>query len=167
MDPLESSDINTFLLNTNFFPSQTAHLSIGSVHLTMAPSWVKTLIPSVPQGTELLAQERAQSNVPVDKLSEFLFTKEVLARQDQILNILKADKVFDKSQNYFNGREERFQTALARAKRMRQLAVKHEWSHDEYVMANDLISEPGPYALHATMFLVCQLFCEHLHAQNS
>ena len=120
----------------------------------MAPRWVESLKPSGPQGSELLKQERAHSNIPVDTLSEFLFTKEVLARQEKILNILKAEKVFDKSQNYFNGREERFKTALARQKRMRQLAVRHQWTKDEYMMASELISEPGPYGLHVGMFLV-------------
>lgn len=123
----------------------------------MAPTWVKKLSPSSPQGTELLDQERAQSRVPVEKLSEFLFTKEVLARQDEVLEILKSEEVFNKSQNYFSGREERFQRALARAKRMRQLAVEHRWSQDEYMMASELISEPGPYGLHASMFLVWTL----------
>lgn len=122
--------------------------------VSMAPLWVKKLTPSGPQGSELLEQERAQSNVPVKKLSEFLFTKEVLARQERVLDILKAEKVFNKSQNYFDGREARFQTALARAKRHRQLAIQHRWSQDEYMMASELISEPGPYGLHASMFLV-------------
>ena len=122
--------------------------------LSMAPPWVKSLKPSGPQGSELLKHEREQSNIPVDKLSEFLFTKEVLARQKKILNILTTEKVFDKSQNYFNGREERFKTALARQKRMRQLAVRHQWTKDEYMMASELISEPGPYGLHVSMFLV-------------
>lgn len=120
----------------------------------MAPSWVKNLTPADPQGTELLKQERAQSNVPVEKLSEFLFTKEVLARQDKILNILKAETVFDKSQNYFSSRETRFITALARQKRLQQLSKQHEWTRDEYVMASELISEPGPYGLHVSMFLI-------------
>ena len=115
---------------------------------------MKKLTPSGPQGSELLSQERAQSNIPVQRLSEFLFSKDVLARQERILGVLKAEKVFNKSQNYFDGREARFQTALARAKRMRQLAVKHRWSQDEYMMASELISEPGPYGLHASMFLV-------------
>ncbi len=122
--------------------------------LSMAPPWVKSLKPSGPQGSELLRHEREQSNIPVDKLSEFLFTKEVLARQKKILDVLTAEKVFDKSQNYFNGREERFKTALARQKRMRQLAVRHQWTKDEYMMASELISEPGPYGLHVSMFLV-------------
>ena len=90
----------------------------------------------------------------MQKLSEYLFSKEVLARQERVLDILKREKVFDKSQNYFNGREARFETALARAKRMRQLAVQHHWSQDDYMMASELISEPGPYGLHASMFLV-------------
>ena len=120
----------------------------------MAPAWVKKLTPSGPQGSELLKQERAQSNVPVQRLSEFMFTKDVLDRQEKVLGVLKAEKVFNKQQNYFAGREDRFQTALARAKRMRQLAVEHKWSQDEYLMASDLISEPSPYGLHASMFLV-------------
>ena len=120
----------------------------------MPPAWVTKLKPSGPQGSELLEQERAQSNLPVDKLSEFLFTKKVLDRQDKILSILRSERVFNKSQNYFNGREARFETALARAKRMQQLAVQHRWSNDEYLMALDLVSEPDPYGLHVSMFLV-------------
>ena len=120
----------------------------------MAPQWVSKLQPSGPQGSELLQHERAQSNVPVGKLSEFLFTRQLLDRQDRILRILTADKVFDKSQNYFDGRVERFQTALARQKRLQQLSVRHKWSRDDYLTASELISEPGPYGLHVSMFLV-------------
>lgn len=118
------------------------------------PDWVQALKPSGPQGTDLLKAERAKSNINVDKLSTFMFTKEVLERQSRILSILEAEKVFDKSANYFDGRVDKFQTALARAKRMRQLQVKHNWNRDEYMVANELISEPGPYGLHASMYLV-------------
>ena len=124
----------------------------------MAPQWVKKLTPSGPQGSELLEQERASSSISVQRLSEFLFTKEILNRQDKLLNILQGEKVFDKSQNYFAGREARFETALARAKKLRLLAVQHRWSNEEYVMASELISEPGPYGLHASMFLVRNWF---------
>jgi len=120
------------------------------------PQWVKDLKPSSPQGSELIAAERDKSKISVEQLSNFLFTKEVLERQDRILKILQADKVFDKSQNYFDGRVDRFKTALARAKRLRQLQVKHNWNRDEYMTANELISEPGPYGLHASMYLVRQ-----------
>lgn len=122
--------------------------------MSPTPQWVKHLKPSPPQGTDLLAAEREKSKVAVEKLSEFLFTKEVLERQDRILKILQAEKVFDKSQNYFDGRVDRFKASLARAKRLRQLQVKHNWDREEYMCANELISEPTPYGLHASMYLV-------------
>lgn len=109
------------------------------------PQWVKDLKPSAPQGTELIKAEREKSNINVDKLSNFLFTKEVLERQERILKILQADKVFDKSNNYFDGRVDRFKASLGKAKRLRQLQVKHNWSQEEYQVANELISEPTPY----------------------
>lgn len=127
------------------------------------PQWVKDLKPSPPQGTDLISAERAKSKIDVEKLSNFLFTKEVLERQQRILSILQAEKVFDKSQNYFDGRVDRFKTALARAKRLRQLHVKHNWDQDEYMTANELISEPGPYGLHASMYLVCYSCVSVLH----
>ena len=128
-----------------------------SVYFKMSPTpqWVKDLKPSPPQGGDLIHAERDKSKVSVERLSNFLFTKEVLERQERILNILQAEKVFDKSQNYFDGRVDKFKTALARAKRLRQLQVKHKWTRDEYMVANELISEPGPYGLHASMYLVC------------
>lgn len=123
--------------------------------MSPTPEWVKKLTPSGPQGHELLAQERAKSNIPVAELSKFMFTAEALQTKHKILEILQNEKVFDKSQNYFAGRVDRFHTALARAKRMRQLSVKYGWSQDEVMVANNLISEPGPYGLHESMFLVC------------
>lgn len=118
------------------------------------PDWVKQLKPAGEGGQTTLEKERARSTVPVEKLSEFLFTKEVLERKKNVLNVLKSEKVFDKSQNYFAGRIERVETALARAKRLRNLRLKHNWSLDEYRIATELISEPGPYGLHDSMFLV-------------
>ena len=127
------------------------------------PQWVKDLKPAPPQGVDLIKAERDKSKISVEKLSDFLFTKEVLERQQKILAILQAEKVFDKSQNYFDGRVDRFKTALARAKRLRQLQVKHNWDRDEYTTASDLISEPGPYGLHASMYLVCYSCVTLLH----
>ena len=118
------------------------------------PQWVKKLKPSGPQGNELIEAERRKSNISVKQLSRFLFTQEGLERKQRILNILQNEKVFDKSQNYFAGRIDRFETALARAKKLRELTVKHRWSQEDRIVANDLISEPGPYGLHESMFLV-------------
>nr|POE85480.1 putative peroxisomal acyl-coenzyme a oxidase 1.2 [Quercus suber] len=122
--------------------------------MTEVPQWVKALRPSGPQGSELLAQERGKSKIDVDKLSEFLFTKEGLNRKHSVLKILQKEKVFDKSQNYFAGRIDRFETALARAKRLRQIYVKENWTQEDKMTANELISEPGPYGLHESMYLI-------------
>jgi acyl-CoA oxidase len=87
------------------------------------PSWVKDLKPAGPQGTELLSQERAKSNVNVKALSTFLHTQEGIDRKRTILKILQQ--------------------------------VKHSWTDTDKQVANELISEPGPYGLHESMFLVC------------
>lgn len=121
---------------------------------TPAPQWVKDLKPSGPQGSELLVKERAQSKIPVEQLSNFLFTKEKLDKKRRILQILQAERVFDKQQNYFAGRIDKFEMALARAKQLRKLEVKHNWSREDKQCATSLISEPGPYGLHESMFLV-------------
>ncbi len=125
-------------------------------HNTMPhnPEWVKALKPSGPQGSELLQQERSKSNLNVDQLADFMFTREILERNERLLKILQAEPVFDKSQNYFRGRTARIEAALARGKRLYQLQVKHNWTREEFQAANELISEPTPYGLHASMFLV-------------
>lgn len=118
------------------------------------PDWVKALAPTAPQGSELLRRERQQSNVEVDRLAELLHTRETLNRQKHMLSILQPERVFDKSQNHSLGRVDRIQRSLAKAKRLQQLAEQHQWSQEELHMANDLIGEPTPYGLHASMFLV-------------
>lgn len=118
------------------------------------PDWVKKLVPAEPQGANLITQERALSNINVDQLADFMFTRETLELRERILKILVADPAFDKSQNYFQGREDRIKSSLAKAKRLRQLTVKHNWTQDEHYCANELLSEPTPYGLHASMFLV-------------
>ena len=65
----------------------------------------------------MLAAERAGSNVPVRDLEVLLHTQDIIDRRQKILAILKSEKVFDKSQNYFMGRVDRFEQALAREKR--------------------------------------------------
>jgi acyl-CoA oxidase len=110
-------------------------------------------MPSGPQGSDLLAAERASSTIATDKLASFMFTDEMLQRDAQILSILETEPVFNKAANYFQGRVERFKSALARGKRLQQLTLKHGWEEDEYQIAYDLIGEPTPCGLHAGMFM--------------
>ena len=119
------------------------------------PAWVQALKPAGPQGSELLTQERAQSNVAVERLAELLHTKETLERQHRLLGLLQPEKVFDKSQNHSLGRVDRIQRSLAKGKRLQQLAEQHKWTTEEVLTANELVGEPTPYGLHSTMFLVC------------
>lgn len=72
----------------------------------------------------------------------------------KVLAAMEAEPKFDKSQNYFDGRVDRIQKSLQKAKRLQQIRVKEGWSEEEFVMANELLGEPTPYGLHATMFLV-------------
>ncbi|OJJ42684.1 hypothetical protein ASPZODRAFT_76351 [Penicilliopsis zonata CBS 506.65] len=118
------------------------------------PAWVQALKPAGPQGSELLAAERAQSAVGVDALAELLHSRESLDRQKELVALLQSEAVFDKSQSQSLGRVERLQRALAKGKRLHQLAVERRWSLEEYHAAAGLIGEPTPYALHASMFLV-------------
>ncbi|PGH12076.1 hypothetical protein AJ79_04475 [Helicocarpus griseus UAMH5409] len=118
------------------------------------PEWVKALKPTGPQGSELLQKERDGSNVSVDKLAELLHTKEVLDRQQKILAIMEKESVFDKTQILSMGRPERLKASLGKAKRIHQLRQQYGWTQEEFIMANDLLGEPTPYGLHASMFLV-------------
>ncbi|CAJ2513722.1 Uu.00g018410.m01.CDS01 [Anthostomella pinea] len=122
--------------------------------MSAPPQWVKNLKPSGTPSSEVLEQERNKSNVNADSLSTFLFTKEGRDRKQRVLKTLQGEKVFDKSQNYFAGRIDRFETALARAKKLAQIHSRESWTQEERVVANELISEPGPYGLHESMFLI-------------
>lgn len=123
--------------------------------MSPTPDWVKQLKPSGVQGHQLLKAEREGSNVPVQELQVLLHTQDVIERRNKITALLKSEKVFDKSQNYFMGRTDRFERALAREKRLRILKKQHNWTLDEFRTATELVGEPGPYGLHDSMFKVC------------
>lgn len=116
------------------------------------PDWVRSLRPSGPQGSDILAAERAASVLDADSLATFMHTEETLQRDARILSILESDPVFNKSDDYFRGRIDRLKAALARGKRLQRLTKEHGWSEDEYHVAYELIGEPTPYGLHMGMF---------------
>lgn len=154
--PTVSDTNNRYVRSRSDFTRPQTHQAavIHKMAPKVSPPWVKELKPSGPQGSELLQKERNASNLDVRRLSEFIHTKEEIQRKDRILEVLTADKVFDKSQNYFAGRIDRFEMSLARAKRLRQLTVEHKWSAADFILANELLSESTPYRLHDSMFLV-------------
>lgn len=113
------------------------------------PDFVKSLVPAGVSGTQILQEERAGSSINVQQLSEFLFGKPYLEKKVLIEKQLRDEPVFDKKNNYFDGRVDKFKQALARAKKFRQLEVKHDWSREDKTLAQSLIGEPNPYGLHA------------------
>jgi len=121
--------------------------------MAQIPDWVKNLKPSGPQGADLLIQERNGSKVNVDQLKLFLFGKEALDRKQKILKELQAEPIFNKDNDYFDGRVDKFERALGRGKKLRHIYVKNNWDWEDQRVANDLISEPLPYGLHESMYL--------------
>ncbi|EXJ61408.1 acyl-CoA oxidase [Cladophialophora psammophila CBS 110553] len=118
-----------------------------------APSWVASLRPSEPQGSDLLIAERQKSQIDIDRLACLLYTEQGVEMQRRILDVLQHDPVFDKGGNYFDSRIERFKTSVARAKRLHQLHQMHNWSEDELKWAIELIGEPTAFSLHWKGFL--------------
>ena len=118
------------------------------------PDWVISLAASVGQEGDALEQERKGSEIDTHRLANLLFSRELIEKKKQILSFLQAAFEFEKSQNHYLGPVEKLGVAIARGKRLRQLSVEHAWSDDDYQIAADLISEPDPYGLHASLFLV-------------
>ncbi|KAF9892105.1 hypothetical protein FE257_002511 [Aspergillus nanangensis] len=115
-------------------------------------SWVDHLKPASPDGATTIASERAQSNINVDALSQFLLGTTFLERQNRILPILQQDPLFSKATQANLGRPDRYMLGLARSKRMRQIVDRHQWDDEDYEMAKYLLDDVSPYQLHQTMF---------------
>ncbi|KAG0362360.1 hypothetical protein BC939DRAFT_232197 [Gamsiella multidivaricata] len=111
------------------------------------------LPPSEPQGSDLLAQERAKTSFSVHELSTFLYGEIYLENQERLMAIIENEPAFDKSNRYFRGRTERFAAALRKDHAIVKLAQKHKWTPDVFIQAEQLIDEPGPFGLHRGMFM--------------
>ncbi|KAK5822718.1 hypothetical protein F5H01DRAFT_149051 [Linnemannia elongata] len=111
------------------------------------------LPPSEPQGANLLAQERANTTFSVHEVSTFLYGEAYLERQERLLSVIENEPAFDKSNRYFRGRTERFAAALRKDHALVKLSKELQWSPDEYLHAESLIDEAGPFGLHRGMFM--------------
>ena len=76
-------------------------------------------LPS-PNGAETLARERSKATFDSDELARYIHGNEYLQKQADLLKILQKEPLFDKSDVYYQGRDERFRTSMAKAKRMIQ-----------------------------------------------
>lgn len=111
------------------------------------------LKPADPQGPEILAKERASSNVDHEQLARQLFQRgDFLQRQSKILRVLEGRPIFSKRNQLNLSRPDRYHLALARSKELRRLSLRHKWSIDDDKVATYLVGEVAPYTLHTVMF---------------
>ena len=74
-----------------------------------------------PSGEEILARERSKATFDCDELARYIHGDEYLERQERLLQILQNEPLFDKSEVYYQGREAKFRSSMAKAKRMIQV----------------------------------------------
>jgi acyl-CoA oxidase len=132
------------------------------------PDFTRKLEPAGPQGPDILAAERAQSDVNIPQLAHHLLHRDdFLARQERVLAIVEKNPLFSKTTNLNLSRPERYHVGLARAKEVRRLARRERWSTEDYRMADYLLDEVSPYALSDSMFTtsIQQQCNEHQRAQ--
>lgn len=130
------------------------------------------LQPAQPTGPDTLANERAQSALPVKELANHLLSEGgFLQRQDRILKELEKEKLFSKRTQQNLSRPDRYKLGLARAKLLRRMSDKLGWDFEDYKMsvwntyikinsnftrtmdrAEYLVDDVSPYMLHLGMF---------------
>jgi acyl-CoA oxidase len=74
-----------------------------------------------PSGSQILARERSKATFDSDELARYIHGDEYLDRQDRLLKILESEPLFNKSDVYYQGRDEKFRASMAKAKRMIQV----------------------------------------------
>lgn len=114
--------------------------------------WVDHLKPASPDGSTTITVERSRSDIAVLPLAEHLLGSQYLKRQARILALIQGDPLFSKEKQANLSRPDRYKVALARAKRMRQMADRYSWDDDDHEMAKYLVDDISPYQLHQTMF---------------
>lgn len=111
------------------------------------------LKPAEPQAPTILANERSRSNLQVEELSQHLLSRGgFLERQKKILEVIENRPIFSKKNQLNLARPDRYQLSLARSKELRRLSLQHGWNADDYKMAQYLVGEVSPYAIHNSMF---------------
>ncbi|KAL4744305.1 hypothetical protein BDW72DRAFT_209114 [Aspergillus terricola var. indicus] len=99
--------------------------------------WVDRLKPASPDGATTITAGRNGSNIAIDELAQHL---------------LGRDPLFSKQRQANLSRPDRYMLALARGKRLRQMADRHAWDDEDHEMAKYLVDDISPYQLHQTMF---------------
>ena len=99
------------------------------------PDFTDHLLPAHPRGPDSLAKERSQSSLPVDDLANHLLSgDDFLLRQERILQVVQGEKLLSKETQQNLSRPDRYKLGLARAKLLRRIAKKLQWTHEDHVM---------------------------------
>ncbi|CAG8616626.1 5199_t:CDS:2 [Paraglomus occultum] len=111
------------------------------------------LQPSEPQGSDLLAAERAQATFRPNDLTDLIYGAEQMNKYARVQEIIEADPAFDKSAHYYLGREDLYKASLRKEKRLAKLMRKHGWGIDELQMAEEILDIPSQFMAHRGMFV--------------
>ncbi|KAL0078780.1 acyl-CoA dehydrogenase/oxidase C-terminal [Phycomyces blakesleeanus] len=117
------------------------------------PTRFPDLAPKGPSGELLLAAERAKTSFDVKDLSRFMYTKKWLDKMTQITEVLESEPAFDKTNRYYQSREEKISTSLWKDRRLTELVKEQKWSETETQIANFLFDQSTPFTLHYNMFI--------------
>ncbi|CAG8634762.1 8379_t:CDS:2 [Paraglomus brasilianum] len=111
------------------------------------------LQPSDPQGSDLLAAERAQATFRPNDLAVFTHGAERIKKYARVQNIIETNPAFDKSTHYYLGREDLYKASLRKEKEIVKLMRKHGWGLDEFQMAEEFLDMPSQFMAHRGMFV--------------
>ncbi|EIE85424.1 hypothetical protein G6F46_009406 [Rhizopus delemar] len=111
------------------------------------------LAPKGPSGELFLANERAKATFDVEELSKFMYTEGQLQKINKVLQVLESDPAFDKTNRYYESREDKITTSLWKDRRLIEVAKEQNWDARDFQIANLLFDQSSPFTLHYNMFI--------------
>ncbi|KAG0171397.1 hypothetical protein DFQ28_001063 [Apophysomyces sp. BC1034] len=117
------------------------------------PTTFPNVPPRGPSGDLLLAAERAKASFDVQKLSEFMYTRDWLDKMNKVLAVLESEPAFDKSDRYYQSREAKIAGGLRKDKRLVELLKEQNWDETDSQIAYFLYDQSTPFTLHYNMFI--------------
>ncbi|PVU94900.1 hypothetical protein BB561_002193 [Smittium simulii] len=110
--------------------------------------------PNISMTAELLAAERLNSTFDLVQMGLFINGEKWCQLRQQALEIIQADPdIFDMTQSYYMNREEQLDMILKTEKRMAELLITKQISHDVALAMTYLLDASGPFRLHRSMFI--------------
>ncbi|KAG5350604.1 hypothetical protein C0989_010187 [Termitomyces sp. Mn162] len=100
-----------------------------------------------------MASARAATAIDVVAVRDLLHNgRKEYQKLQNVVSIMKNDPAFDKSQKDFMDRTHRYERGVSMVNRVYELQEKHNWSHEETLIAFNSFGEANPINLHNTAF---------------